>query len=181
MRSSRAWMRSSKSCGWDLAELWISSSREWMRSSRVCGRDLAEWLDRLTANAVPGFDFDPSILRHNGIWRAADEAVLNIVHKKKKIHKNSPFYKISARILSEDTWSRRRIELSRRQCKMSSSKKIDLQKGQCGRCLSVWGPEPHSLRKKAKVSTPCTDLTGPQYIRVTKKISDIPVKHFTIQ
>ncbi len=29
----------------------------------------------------PGFD--PSILRHSGIWGAADEAVLNIVHKKK--------------------------------------------------------------------------------------------------
>ncbi len=27
---------------------------------------------------------DPSILRHRGIWGAADEAVLNNVHKKKK-------------------------------------------------------------------------------------------------
>ncbi len=25
--------------------------------------------------------FDPRILRHSGIWGAADEAVLNIVHK----------------------------------------------------------------------------------------------------
>jgi hypothetical protein len=33
-----------------------------------------------------------------------------------------------------------------RQCKMSSSKKIDLWRGLCGtsRCLSVWGPEPHT-------------------------------------
>jgi hypothetical protein len=31
----------------------------------------------------PGFD--PSILRHSGIWGAADETVLNIVHKKKKV------------------------------------------------------------------------------------------------
>ncbi len=30
----------------------------------------------------PGFD--PSILRHSGIWGAADEAVLNCVHEKKK-------------------------------------------------------------------------------------------------
>ncbi len=43
----------------------------WMRSS--CGWYLAEWLERLTANAKdhnsPGFD--PSILRHIGIWGAA--------------------------------------------------------------------------------------------------------------
>ncbi len=31
----------------------------------------------------------------------------------------------------------------RRQCKMSSSKKIHLEKGLGGRCLSVCGPEPH--------------------------------------
>jgi hypothetical protein len=39
----------------------------------------AEWLERLTVNAkVAGFD--PSILRHRGIWGAADEAVLNKAH-----------------------------------------------------------------------------------------------------
>jgi hypothetical protein len=38
----------------------------------------------------PGFD--PSILRHSGICGAADEAVLNIVHKKKN-PKKSPFNK----------------------------------------------------------------------------------------
>ncbi len=65
-------------CGWDIA---------------VCGWDLAEWLERLRANAV---GFDPSILRHSGIWGAADDAVLNIVDKKKKNPKKSPF-KIEAR------------------------------------------------------------------------------------
>jgi hypothetical protein len=34
----------------------------------------------------PGFD--PSTLRHSGIWGAADEAVLNIVHKNKKLNPN---------------------------------------------------------------------------------------------
>ncbi len=33
--------------------------------------------------ASPGFDL--SILRHRGIWGAADEAVLNTVHRRKKI------------------------------------------------------------------------------------------------
>jgi hypothetical protein len=32
-----------------------------------------------------GPGFDPSIRRHSGIWRAADEAVLNIVQKKKNL------------------------------------------------------------------------------------------------
>ncbi len=40
-----------------------------------------EWLEHLTANAEvatrPGFD--PSILRHSGIWGAADEALSNKV------------------------------------------------------------------------------------------------------
>ncbi len=41
---------------------------------------LAAWLERLTINAkVAGFD--PSILRHRGIWGAADGTVLNKVHK----------------------------------------------------------------------------------------------------
>ncbi len=31
-----------------------------------------------------GPGFDPSIRRHSGIWGAADEAVLNIVRKKRK-------------------------------------------------------------------------------------------------
>ncbi len=59
MISSRLWMR--------------SIARDWMRSSRV----------RLNASAKgnsPGFD--PRILRHSGIWEAADEAVLNKVLEK---------------------------------------------------------------------------------------------------
>ncbi len=47
--------------------------------------DLAEWLERLTANSL---GFDPTIFRHSGIWGAADEAVLNNVHK--NIKKNPP-------------------------------------------------------------------------------------------
>ncbi len=35
------------------------------------------------------------------------------------------------------------VETFRRLCKMSSSKKNWPVKGLCGRCLSVWGPEPH--------------------------------------
>ncbi len=33
-------------------------------------------------------DFDPNILRHSGIWGTTDEAVLNILHKKKKFQKS---------------------------------------------------------------------------------------------
>ncbi len=49
-----------------------------------------EWLEHLTAIAeVPNSPgFDPSILRHSGIWGAADEAVLNTVYKKNP--KNPP-------------------------------------------------------------------------------------------
>jgi hypothetical protein len=39
----------------------------------------------------PGFD--PSIFRHSGIWGAADEAVLNTVHRK-KIQKIPLFKKV---------------------------------------------------------------------------------------
>jgi hypothetical protein len=50
-------------------------------------RSIAKWLERLAVNAKvarnsPGFK--TSILRHNGIWGAADEAVLNNVHNSKK-------------------------------------------------------------------------------------------------
>jgi hypothetical protein len=55
---------------------------------------VAEWLERLAVkcqclsrNSPHGFD--PSILRHSGIWGAADKAVLNNVHKKKN-PKRSP-------------------------------------------------------------------------------------------
>jgi hypothetical protein len=51
--------------------------------------DLAEWLQRLIANAevVTVLGFDPSILRHSGIWGTADDAVLNTVHRRKNIQK----------------------------------------------------------------------------------------------
>jgi hypothetical protein len=42
------------------------------------------WLPMHSWNG-PGFD--PSILKHSGIWGAADEAVLNIVRKKIKKYK----------------------------------------------------------------------------------------------
>ncbi len=47
---------------------------------------LADWLERLTVNAKVATVLGsiPSILRHSEIWGAADEAVLNNVHKKKK-------------------------------------------------------------------------------------------------
>ncbi len=47
-------------------------------------------LVRLKANAVVCPGFDPSILRRSGIGGAANEAVLNIVHKKEKNPKNAP-------------------------------------------------------------------------------------------
>jgi hypothetical protein len=40
---------------------------------------------------------DSSILRHSGIWREADEAVLNKVHK--KIQKNPPVKRVTIRAL----------------------------------------------------------------------------------
>jgi hypothetical protein len=51
------------------------------------GWDLAEWLERLANN--PGLD--PGILRHSGIWGAADKAEFNNVQKKKK-SKTIPLY-----------------------------------------------------------------------------------------
>jgi hypothetical protein len=50
---------------------------------------LGNFLNFETYVSNPGFhninadfqDFDPSILRHSGIWGAADEAVLNKVRK----------------------------------------------------------------------------------------------------
>ncbi len=70
IRSSRLWVRSCR--------VWMRSSRVWMRSSRVVRAS-----DNLCCSRNC-LGFDPSILRHSGIWGAADEAVLNIVHKKTK-------------------------------------------------------------------------------------------------
>jgi hypothetical protein len=58
------------------------------RSCRLVGASDSQCRNR----NCPGFRFDPSILWHSGIWGAADEAVLSIIHKKKKILK-IPFYR----------------------------------------------------------------------------------------
>jgi hypothetical protein len=58
----------------------------WMRSSRVVGASDSQCRSR----NCPGFD--PRILRHSENWGVADEAVLNIVYKKKKSIK-IPFIK----------------------------------------------------------------------------------------
>ncbi len=79
MRPSRVWMRSSR--------VWMRSSRVWMRSSRVVRASYSQWRSR----NWPGFD--PSILRHSGIWGAADEAVLNIAQKNEKSKNISPLKK----------------------------------------------------------------------------------------
>jgi hypothetical protein len=72
MRSSRAWMRSSR--GWMRSSRgWMRSSRVWMRSSRVVRTCNCQCRSRNCPR------FDPSILRHSGIWGAADEALLNKV------------------------------------------------------------------------------------------------------
>ncbi len=67
----------------------------------ISGLDLAEWLERLAVNVKvaksPGLE--SSILRHSGIRGAADEAVLNNVHKKKK-SKKSP---IKRKLILSDT------------------------------------------------------------------------------
>ncbi len=52
---------------------------QWMRSTLV---DRASDCQYRSCNSR---GFDPSIRRHSGIWRAADEAVLDKVHRKKSI------------------------------------------------------------------------------------------------
>ncbi len=70
-------------CGWDLTELLRVSDCQF----RSCNS--------------PGFD--PSILRHSEIWRAADEAVLNKVHLKK--YKKSPcLFKYVYRCITVSTY-----------------------------------------------------------------------------
>ncbi len=75
---AKLWMKSSQVCVWDLAKLWMRSSQVVRASDSQC-----------RSRNCPGFD--PSILRHSGIWGAADEIVLNIVHKKRKNPKYPPF------------------------------------------------------------------------------------------
>jgi hypothetical protein len=74
MRFSRVWMRFSQS--------WMRFSQSCMRLSRVVRASDSQCRSR----NCPGFD--PSILRHSGIWGATDETVLNTVHKKPQ---NIPF------------------------------------------------------------------------------------------
>ncbi len=62
----------------DDTSLRMRSSLAWMRSSRVVRASDCQ----CTSCNGPGFN--PSIRRHSGIWGAADEAVLNIVRKKNK-------------------------------------------------------------------------------------------------
>ncbi len=53
----------------------------------VSGWVLAEWFGASScqSQSCNSSGFDPSILRHSGIWGAADEAVLNNVHNKTEI------------------------------------------------------------------------------------------------
>ncbi len=82
-------------CGWDTAKCgWDLAKCGWNLAK--CGWDLAKWLERLTDNAIVAtrnsLGFDPSILRHSGIWGAADEAVFNKVKVHKKLIKKSPCF-----------------------------------------------------------------------------------------
>jgi hypothetical protein len=70
------WKRSSR--------VWIRSNRVWIRSSRVIRAPGCQ----CQSCHSPGFG--PSILRHTGISGAADEAVLNNVHKKEKKSQKFP-------------------------------------------------------------------------------------------
>ncbi len=80
MWSSRVWMRSN--------QVWMRSSRAWMRSSRVWIRSSQVIRVSVTANAEVATVLG-SILRHNGIYGAADEAVLNKLLKKSNYIKSS--------------------------------------------------------------------------------------------
>jgi hypothetical protein len=69
--------------------------QRWMRFSRVRMRvSRAVWASCCQCQSRNSPGVDPSVLPHCGIWGAADEAVLNNVHKKKK-SKKSPFNKIN--------------------------------------------------------------------------------------
>ncbi len=78
MRSSG--MDESSRIGWDLAE-WVRSSRvEWdLAELDGSSRTVSASDSQCRSRNSPGFD--PSILRHSGIWGAADETVLKIVLK----------------------------------------------------------------------------------------------------
>jgi hypothetical protein len=71
-----------KYSGWDIAECGWDTVELWMRNSRV----VRTFGCQCQIGNSPGFN--PSILRHSGIWWAADEAVLNNVPKKQKTKKS---------------------------------------------------------------------------------------------
>ncbi len=87
-----------------LAHLWLVRAELvlWMRFSRVVRASDCQCKS-------PGFD--PSILRHSGIWGAADEAVLNKVHRKKI--KKIPLFSYSVFTSTQTShslkWSRKKI------------------------------------------------------------------------
>jgi hypothetical protein len=92
MRFSRVWMKFCR--GWiRFSRVWMRFSQSWMRFSRVVRASDSQCRSRNCTG------FDPSILRHSGIWGAADETVLNTVHKKNqtnsllkiRIRTSSPF------------------------------------------------------------------------------------------
>ncbi len=72
--SSLAWMSSSLVMD-EISQLWMRPSLMWMRSRLLVRASVC----RSRNSPV----FDPSILRHSAIWGAADESVLNTVHRKK--------------------------------------------------------------------------------------------------
>ncbi len=80
-------------CGWDLAELWMRSSRVWMRSSRVVRAFDSQRRSRNCRG------FDPSILRHSGIWgRQIKQRWISYIQYKEKI-KKIPFKKVNVDIV----------------------------------------------------------------------------------
>ncbi len=74
----------------------------WMRSSRVVRASDSQCSSR----NCPRFRFDPSILRHSEIWGATDEAVSNIVHKKRKKSKNVSKHRVNTKPWNQYAHSR---------------------------------------------------------------------------
>jgi hypothetical protein len=72
-------------------------SSDFIQLTLQIGCDLIEWL-YWQCQRRKSSGFDPSILRHSGIWRAADEAVW-ITYIKRKKSKNPPQQKTSIRCI----------------------------------------------------------------------------------
>ncbi len=71
-------------CRWDLAECGCDVTELWTRSSLVVRESDCHY--RFRRRNSPGFN--PNILRHSTIWRAKQEAMLNIVRTRNQT-KNS--------------------------------------------------------------------------------------------